>query len=389
MSTSRAVRLTTIGGIEIRLAPSLLLVVAAVIWTFTGRFQPAHGQLVAAVMATVFAVLFFATILAHELAHALEARHRDIEVHGITLLLFGGVTEMHAHGQHPRDEFAIAAVGPYVSVLCAAVFGLIATFAADLLPATAARPVADVAGLLGWWNLLLAGFNLVPGAPLDGGRVLRAVLWWMLGDRLRALRIAVRAGQLLGVALGLFGAVVLLRGLDAIGQGAQLGRGAVFVGPLLFAVLGAFLFAAARSELRHAELEAALQGRTVAALLGTRPDPLPVDARLDGLDLVARAGGTALLPVVGPEGIVGVLDVAAVQAMHPADRSVRTAGELADAIDGLPAVRLDDDLHTLVERFQGEHHVVRVERDGGDVVGALTEREAALALARLRRESRR
>src|SRR5699024_10473211 len=126
-----------------------------------------------------------------------EARHRGIRVHAITLLLFGGVTEMHAHGQRPNDEFAIAAAGPYASLVCAATFGLLATFAHDLLPDAAADPIAEVAGLLGWWTLLLALFNLVPGAPLDGGRVLRAILWWLLGERMRALRITVRAGQLL------------------------------------------------------------------------------------------------------------------------------------------------------------------------------------------------
>jgi hypothetical protein len=124
-----------------------------------------HPTGIAVAMAIAGAVLFFASILAHELAHAFEALHRGLEVHGITLFLFGGVTEMDARSESPRDEFVIAAVGPYVSLLCGAAFGLLATYATWLFPAGLAQPVADVAGLLGWLNVLLAVFNLVPGAP--------------------------------------------------------------------------------------------------------------------------------------------------------------------------------------------------------------------------------
>jgi Zn-dependent protease len=170
---SRAVRLVRIRGIDVRLDPTLVLIALLVGWTFGTRFATVHPLGTAITMAAAGATLFFVSILAHELAHAFEAMHRGIEVRGITLFLFGGVTEMDASSETPRDEFVIAAVGPYVSLLCGAAFGLLATYASWLFPPAFATPVADVAGLLGWLNVLLAVFNLVPGAPLDGGRVLR------------------------------------------------------------------------------------------------------------------------------------------------------------------------------------------------------------------------
>jgi len=308
-----------LAGIEIRLDLSVLVLIGLVTWAFHGVFRTDQGPVAALVMAGVGALLVVATTLAHELGHALEARERGIHVDAITLLLFGGVTEMHADGQHARDELAVAAVGPWISLVCAAVFGLVATFADTLVPAAAAPAVGQLAGVLGWWNLLLAAFNLIPGAPLDGGRVLRALLWMLLGDRLRALRISVRAGQLLGLALLGLGVATLVRG----GARASLVVAA-------FALSGVFLIRAAASELRHAELHAALEGRRVAELV-------------------------AALPTASPT-----------------------------TVDPLPAVQLDDDLHTLIDAFQGDHHQVRVLR-GDEPVGILAEADVARLVAELRR----
>lgn len=312
-----------LAGITIHLDVSVLVLVGLVTWAFYGIFRSDQDPLAALFMAGIGAVLVLATTLAHELGHALEARYRGMHVDGVTLLLFGGVTEMHADGQHARDELAIAAIGPWISLVCAAAFGLLATFADTLFPGALASPIGQVAGVLGWWNLLLAAFNLIPGAPLDGGRVLRALLWMLLGDRLRALRISVRAGQLLGLALVGLGAAVLVRGGPAAGLVAA-----------AFVLSGVFLIRAAASELRHAVLQAALEGWIVAELVTTLP--------------------TEHLP----------------------------------ESDSLPAVQLSDDLHTLIDAFQGDHHQVRV-LDGLQPVGILAEPDVARLVAQLRRDQAR
>lgn len=196
----RAVRVVRLRGVDVRLDPTWLLVAVFVVWSLHVRYavgeRPAAAALAMAVAGTIG---FFGSVLAHELGHALEARHRGLEVHGITLFLFGGVTEMDLRLTRPREEFTIAAVGPWVSLVLASVFGLAAA-ALDWYVPTLDGPAA-VAGLLGWLNLGLALFNIVPGAPLDGGRVLRAVLWRVTGDRARAMLLAARAGQLVAAAL--------------------------------------------------------------------------------------------------------------------------------------------------------------------------------------------
>jgi Zn-dependent protease len=369
----RVVRNSRIGGIEVRLDPSLFVLVALVMWVFTVWFRADHQLVVASIMALTGAMLVVLTTFAHELGHALEARHRGIEVVGITLLLFGGVTEMHAHGQTARDELAVAAVGPYVSLLCGALFGIVATFADVLLPGVLAAPVGRVAGVLGWWNVLLAVFNLVPGAPLDGGRVLRALLWMALGDRMRALTISVRLGQILGVGLIGFGLWTLTRTLAA------------WVPALAFVVVGAFLIRAASSELKHARMDDAIEGWTVAALMGPPPPAIGIGQRLGTIDPIVHAAGADLLPVTDGERLVGVIEVARLVELPEDQRAGRTGADLAESIGEVPAVDVDDDLHTLIDRFQGDHHVVLVTRDGREV-GALTEREVAHALERLRRD---
>ena len=376
---ARAVRVAVIRGIEVRLDPSVVLLAVLVAVLFAMRFLDGFAPAVAFTMAGIGSLLVVATTFAHELAHALEARHRGLEVESITLLLFGGVTEMHASGQSARDELAIAAVGPYISLVCGAVFGLVATFTPDLLPSSVAAPVAEVAGLLGWWNVLLAVFNIVPGAPLDGGRVLRALLWMVLGDRLRALRISVRAGQVLGFGLVGSGVWVVAAGALPLIPG--------LIGAFVLATTGIFIANAAQRELRNAELDEALTGRTIRDLVATFPAPWSADQPVaDGHARLVADGDLdgELVTVDHPDGRVGAVELAAIDGEDDGPDASRTVGELGTDVTDLPSIDVDADLHALVDTFQGDHRIVRVTRDGV-TIGALTEREVARALERLRR----
>lgn len=348
-----------------RVDPSWLLIALLVIWTFLTRFGEAFPTVTAATMAVTATALFFASVLAHELAHGLEAKHRDLHVEGITLFLFGGVTEMHAETERPRDEFVVAAVGPYISLVCAAVFGLAATFS-PWLGDPLARPVSEVAGLLAWLNLILAVFNLVPGAPLDGGRVLRAGLWALLKDRRRAAVIAARSGQLIALALVLLGvrSIVL--------------QPATAVGAIWLLLIGWFMWSAARQELRQVELDRLLHGRSVRDVVTRPPLLVPPDRALDLIDTRDHDNGR-LRAVADAHQMLGVLDLAEVERMHQTDRSVRTAGDIMTPLGDLPAVALDADIRTLVRRFSDDPLAVRVV-DDGRTVGLLTESEVAASL---------
>lgn len=367
---ARAVRVASIRGIEVRLDPTLVLLAILLAWLLATRFAPAYGTLQGAGMAATGTLAFFASILAHELAHALEATHRDIRVRGITLLLFGGVTEMHTESQHPRDEFVIAAVGPYVSLVCAALFHLVAVLARTTLAPAAAAPVAELATLLAYLNLLLAVFNLVPGAPLDGGRVLRAGLWWLLGDRRRAVRIAARAGQTFGGALVLFGVWQFTAGFELAA-----------IGGVWWVLIGAFLFAAARSELRRAVVQERMDGLTTADALGALPDVVAHDTAVATLH-VAADGADHVLVRDAAGAITGWVPAGDLHGPLPTDRPVRTASDLVAIIGDVPTASLDTPLQEVLQGFGDGVRRLRIV-DVHVTIAVLTERRAAEALRRL------
>lgn len=381
---SRPLHLTRLAGIDVRLDPSLLLFALLIAWVFGTSFLPRHGLPTTLAMAVAATVLFLASVLAHELAHGLEARFRDIRVRGITLFFFGGMTEMRADSRSARDEFAVSAVGPYASLVCAAAFGLVATFAELLAPALVG-PVGDVAGLLAWLNLFLAVFNLVPGAPLDGGRVLRAGLWWLLDDRHRAVRIAGRSGQVLAGALAIAGVGMLAVGLGLVpaptsGPGLLIGLAGSPVLGVLLLMVGAFIYQAARSELAQGAMEQLLEQGRVDDVLDA---PYPVVDHDRPLDLVEVGAGDRLLPVTADGRVVGILPERRVRELPPADRAARTAEQLMDPLESVVEVTPDSSLRTLVDELLEGHPVVVVRSPGGPVA-ALAERDVARALHRLR-----
>jgi Zn-dependent protease len=201
-------RLGRVLGFEISVDYSWFILFVLILWSFStvafpssvpGLSSPVYG-----VMGVAGALLFFASLLAHELAHAVVARVKNIQVDGITLFLFGGVARTRTEAETPGDEFQIAAVGPLMSFLVAVLL-----LGAYVLGARAGVTPAVLAVLqyIAVLNIILAVFNLLPGFPLDGGRVLRAIIWKINGDATRATLLASHVGRWLGyglVALGLW-----------------------------------------------------------------------------------------------------------------------------------------------------------------------------------------
>ncbi|MEN8160354.1 MAG: site-2 protease family protein, partial [Myxococcota bacterium] len=201
-----------VAGIQIRVDPSWFLIFLLIWWSlgagYFPRTQPEAGALQSWAAGLLAALLFFVSLLIHELSHSLVARRAGQEVRTITLFLFGGAAEMTSEPEDPATEFRIAAVGPLASFVLAALFALTARSLPDATP----ELLVGVVRYLGWVNLALGVFNLLPGFPLDGGRMLRAVLWWRTGSLRRASRVATEAGKGLGLGLAILGGLQIFAG---------------------------------------------------------------------------------------------------------------------------------------------------------------------------------
>jgi Zn-dependent protease/CBS domain-containing protein len=300
----QSVRLGRVAGIDIGANWSALVIAALLGYLLAANVLPtgAPGQsgLAYALVAVVVAALFLAGLLGHELAHALVARHHQVTVRRITLWLLGGVSELESEPPSARAEFQIAVAGPAASLAFAAVAGVGAV-------ATAAAGASDLIVVgLSWLtavNVLLAVFNLLPGAPLDGGRIVRAIVWKLRGDRDRAQVAAGRAGVVVGIVLGALGLLqVFLLG--------------TFSG-LWLVLIGWFLVSAANAETAGVRLQRALEGRSVRDIMTADPvyglDNQTVDAFV--ADTAARHPH-AMYPVVDNErrlvGVVRLADLARV-----------------------------------------------------------------------------
>ena len=246
-----SVRLGRIWNIPIGLNNSWFLIFALATWSLALGFFPAAvaGLSPGAywLLGAATSVLFFSSVLAHELGHAFVALRNSVPVRAITLFFFGGVAEITREPRSAGAEFRIAIAGPLVSIALAGLFGLVA-LAAQSLPAIAA-PALWLARI----NLILAVFNMLPGFPLDGGRVLRAILWKLNGSELRATTLAARVGQVMAWGMIGFGALVAL-------------TGNLFSG-IWLAILGLFLNGAATASRQQAGVQQALSGVTAGQLM--------------------------------------------------------------------------------------------------------------------------
>jgi Zn-dependent protease len=300
----RGIQVGRLFGVHILLDWSLLIIFGLVTFSLATavfpQWHPDWSPALVWALSLAAALLFFASVLAHELCHALVAKARGIPVPRITLFLFGGAAQMAGEPRSPKDEFLIAIVGPLASAgigLTAWVLGSRLAFPAEVAAEQLADPAelmshaGPLATLLLWLgpvNIILAVFNLIPGFPLDGGRVLRSILWWSSGDLVRATRWASRGGQWFAWVLMGIGVWSLLAG--GFGQGMWL------------LLIGWFLNNAARMSYDRLMVGQALAGVPVADLMVTDLRQLPPD--LDGMRLADQllASDQRAYPVAAADG---------------------------------------------------------------------------------------
>jgi Zn-dependent protease/predicted transcriptional regulator len=352
------------GGVEVRLNWSLLAVVALIVWSLTDGVFPAqnpglsHNTYLG--MAVVASLLFLASIALHELGHSWVARREGIEVDSITLWLFGGVSQLKGRFASPGAEFRVAVSGPLVSIVLGVIFVLIAVAG---LPSA----VDGVAAWLGYINLILAAFNLLPASPLDGGRVLHAVLWRAKGDFAWATRVASEIGQAFGylfIALGI--AMFVFQGS--------------FSGAWL-AFIGWFLLQGARAEARYVATEQALAGLRVRDLMVRHPVTVDADSTIGRfMDDVAWSHRFTTYPVLDGDRPVGLLAFASVAAVPRSDWDTRRVRDTMFPLDDVPLLTEDETAVDALEELSAPTGNRGLVVDNGHLTGLLSITDIARAL---------
>jgi Zn-dependent protease len=297
------------------------------------------------------------------------AKRRGLEVESITLYLFGGATETTTEARRSGDEFALTAAGPLTNIALGGVFWLIAYLGSQV----GSSAVAYVAGEIGWLNLLLGAFNLIPGSPLDGGRLLEAVAWKVTGDRVRATMIAAGAGQVLGMLLFGIGVFELFFVLGGASAGIWLG------------LTGWFILAGARAEAAQAEMQRLLAGVPAGRLAAMPPTVAAGEALSRVVEEWFQGGHLDAVFVGERDRITGVLPFDSVQRVPVGRWAGTTAGQVALPLDSLPAIPSDQPVTTVLTQL-GRRPVVVV--DEGRVVGLLTLQRAAAAAERIQQLGR-
>ncbi|OBB63600.1 MULTISPECIES: site-2 protease family protein [unclassified Mycobacterium] len=309
------------------------------------------------------ALVLLASLVAHELAHAVVARRAGVSVGSVTLWLFGGVTTLGGEAKTPKAAFRIAIAGPATSLALAAAFG---GLVAALHTVRAAPIVIGVASWLAAINLLLGLFNLLPGAPLDGGRVLRAILWRRHGDSVRASIGAAHAGRVVAfILIGLGLAEFLLGGV---------------VGGVWLAFIGWFIFAASREEETRISTQQMFSGVRVADAMTAGPHTAPGWITVD--DFVQRyvlGDRHSAYPVVDRSGaITGLITLSRLREVAPGQRATVTVGQVAQPLQEVPSGTPQEPLTALLERMAPAGPRSRaLVFDGAQVVGIVTPTDVA------------
>lgn len=381
MNRHGGIRIGRIFGIPIIIDTSWLVIFFLITWAFWGQFRllaPSVSTTSVWVAALVASLLFFASVLIHELSHSVVAIRRGIPVKQIRLFIFGGVSEISEEASSPQDEFAITIAGPLASFVLAVVFygitlvlpdgraalqgaiDMVFRGRVDRIPSAdqAAAVVAMIPATLAFINAALGLFNLLPGFPLDGGRVLRSIVWRVTGSWHRATVIAIAGGRALAfvmITLGLF---------DVLFAGD--------VGGLWYVLLGWFLMQAANSARVQMEVKEGLVGVTAGQLMTPTPVALPGDITLqEAFDEYIMAHNYSVFPVVVDGRVRGTLSLAHLRQFPRVQWPVVTVAEAMTPLEPGDAVSADAPVDHLIDRLAGGGRRVVVV-DGGRLVGIIS-----------------
>jgi Zn-dependent protease/predicted transcriptional regulator len=319
-------------------------------------------------MAIASGMVFFGSILLHEMAHSIVALLQGIPVKSITLFMFGGVSEITGDPRRPRHEFLMAVVGPLTSLLIAGVF-LVAWFLTGFADHT---PVGIVVQWLFVMNLALALFNMAPGFPMDGGRVLRSIVWGITGNSIRATRVATLSGRSIGYSLMIIGALAffgMLQDWDIMP-----------INGILFVFLGLYLENAARQSWFQALAIDVLTNHAAEDIMN---EDLEVASLDDRLHYLADRGGRRYMFFINDrdDHVAGIVTHREVAAIPELERSATSAGKVMVPTETIPVAMPREDGASLLKRMEadGTWHMPVV--SDGRVVGVVSKEDLLRLLA--------
>jgi Zn-dependent protease/CBS domain-containing protein len=339
-----SLRLFRIAGIDIGIHYTWILIFVLLSWSlaqgFFPQLYPGWDTITYWITGVVAALLLFVSVLIHELAHSLVAQARGMTVTSITLFIFGGVSNLEEEPEKPKVELAMSIVGPLASLALAGIFwGLVQ------LVGNQQSPLAATLTYLALINAILAGFNLLPGFPLDGGRVLRSILWDRTGNLVKATNIAATVGRFMGWGLIAFGLFQIFAGN--------------FIGGIWFAFIGWFLSSSADASRREITLREQLSGVQVKEVMTTNPTDISPDTSVAELvsNVFRKQHGRAV-PVCQNAQVLGIVTVTDVKEL-PREKWGETAVKEIMTREPLYSVTPEDDLNTAL-RLIAKHDINQV-----------------------------
>jgi Zn-dependent protease/CBS domain-containing protein len=356
----KGIKIFTIFGFEVKLDWSWFILALLITWSLAkGLFPNMYEDFSTATywwMGVAGTIGLFFSVVFHELSHSLVARRYGTPMHGITLFVFGGMAEMTDEPNSPKSEAFMAVIGPITSII----IGLICLGVYHLWHGTLSQnPIGGVINYLGFINLVLAAFNLIPAYPLDGGRILRSILWHFKNNLKKATSIASKIGSGFGIFLLVLGVINIISGN--------------FIGGIWIFLIGLFIRGAAQSSYQQLLIKQALAGEKVSRFM--KKEPISVSPELSVDDLVEDylyKYHHKMFPVMDSNRLVGCVTINDVKNIKRDERDRHKVAEIADDCSDSNTISADTDAVKALSRMRKNQKSRLMVMENGNLVGMLT-----------------
>ena len=356
----KGINLIKIGGIQIKLDYSWFIVFALVLWSLSAGYfpqiYPERTTLTYWTAGLIAALLFFVSVVTHELSHSFMAISSGIKISEITLFIFGGMARLSEEAGDPKTEFKIAIVGPLTSFALAVVFWLIQNAIRGDQPSI----IVEIFGYLAWINIALAVFNLIPGFPLDGGRVFRAFWWWKTGSMIEATRVASDIGKGFAIVLMILGGVQIFSG--------------ALIGGLWLIFVGMFLRGMAEGGYQELMIKKSLEGTRVQEIMIRDVVTAASDLSLKRLiaDYFLRYGYRGF-PIMTDGKVSGMISLANVKDLSEQEQADKMVKQVMTPINGAMTILPETSLIEALKKMSQEKVTRLLVMRGDQMMGMITQ----------------